>query len=310
MSPLPFRQFLGESPRRERSRIHPLPRRGFYPRNGGKTTSNHRFGSGYFRLGPRNRASRRRKQLPELKEEKADTVCRALSALYPARYRGNHRLQPLQICERVVKVCRDKNLRLGWKKFFRYLCQYPVDTRQWRASDWSLSTGLQCAVLRGRNFARSRLNSESARRNACIRMLSCCKEIPYVQLPKQLRHYVPTGFYPPPFYEALRRDFRAQLDSHKEMGLGPREKRTRKLVYSSFGRLPLAGRYHILKDMPIFDGSTIVEYLYDTDCRTRRVTTKRVLKRVNRPSRKSRRKTYSDYVSESETDDVYNEYTW
>jgi len=206
-------------------------------------------------------------------------VCDALDALYPARYRGNHRLHPLELCERVVRVARLNGLHLGWKKFFRYLVEYPADTRVWSSADWVLSKGLQKAVLRGRNFARSHLNCGSFARNACRHMLANCEEIPYRQLPRQLRHYQCLEGYPLPIKELVQ-----QIHRHRRPGKLPCPQQV--LRWSTFGTTTQVGRFRVIRTRGSTAKRSYLDYTYDTDKSIRRVTTRDLLglkRRKKRP---------------------------
>jgi len=241
-------------------------------------------GAGYFRLGgrkaPRNR---RRKRLPldrNIVQERLNGVCSALDALYPARYRGNHRLHPLEVCNQVVRTARQVGLRLGWKKFFRYLCRYQADTMAWSRADWVLSKGLQKAVLRGRNFARSRLNCENFARNACRHMLANCGVIPYRQLPRQLRHYQCLGGFPRPVKELIQ-----QVHRHRRPGKFPVPQQV--LRWSTFGTTTEIGRFRVIRTRGSATAKrSYLDYTYDTDKSIRRVTTRDLLglkRRKKRP---------------------------
>lgn len=202
-------------------------------------------------------------------------VCSALDALYPCRTRGNHRLHPLEVVNQVVRVARSQGLRLGWKKFFRYVCSYPADARVWSGSERSLVRGLQHATLRGRNFARYRLNCDTFSRNACLHMVKNCKEIPYKQLPKQLRHYQCPEAMPPQvkiLYQHLHR-------RKTRPGVLPRPQILR---WKTFSGPSESGRIW-LKFPSRKPAKSYLDYRYDTEKCLRRVTTRDLMGLKRRP---------------------------
>jgi hypothetical protein len=150
----------------------------------------------------------------------------------------------------------------------------------WSSADWVLSKGLQKAVLRGRNFARSRLNCGKFARNACRHMLANCEEIPYRQLPKQHRHYQCPGGFPLPIKELVQ-----QVHRHRRPGKFPVPQQV--LRWSTFGTATSIGRFRVIRTRgSITAKRSYLDYTYDTDKSIRRVTTRDLLglkRRKKRP---------------------------
>jgi hypothetical protein len=208
-------------------------------------------------------------------------VTTALNALYPSRVRGrNCRPQPEAVLQTVLKSARSQGMRLGWRKFLRYLCGYQNDVSSWGPDETEVAKALQCAALRGRNFARCRLKHDTFRRNAILHMLEKrINFLPKSALPKGLSWKRPLGYWAnSPQLTLVKRLAGKTYQKYVEQCSKKKKRKKGKepiLSFRSFGSLPsYYGRWEILPSRSKFGGPTLVEYRQGQDPRVRVVTTR------------------------------------
>jgi hypothetical protein len=286
-------------------------------RSGGSPTLSQKSGAGYFRqrrarLAPPKRRTNSPKELNSSLVAKVTTT---LETLYPSRVRGrNCRRQPEGILQETIKMARSQGLRLGWRKFLRYLTWYQPDVLSWGPGEIEVAKALQCAVLRGRNFARCRLIHDTFRRNALLHMLESRKKfLPNSALPKQMSNHHPLGFWAnrPQLTlvkllaknEFLKYEAKCLAVSKKKKG---KEKKFPILSFRSFGtQCSYSGTWEILPRRSKYGGPTLVEFRQGQDPRLRTVTSRdlrglprrRHNKRQTREKR-SRAESYTQYNAE------------